>query len=623
MNSKSSFELRIPLDIGNLNGYTTPEYIANHLSWRIETKQVHSRNQRYLGLFLHCNIEEPGPSDWSCIAKASIRLLSQEPGQHFIEKSIYFMEFNSKQTRRDYERFIAWKDVPQFTFGNKITIHVKIEAIIISNANNLISLRTQVDDGKLKVRISLKEIRHILGAVSSEIDYGDATFKMYIFKRTFEHDENDQSEDALWLYLYCRSKNNNLINLSYNLKLLTDNKAIGPLCAGKDNITFSNLRDAVGAPFIVLNELFDPANAYVSSSGGIVLYVELAMQMAPKPSNDQPKVMVSEMLQTQECSDAVQQTPQRENQSENRLADQEPSAPVMEPSEIKTEIKTEPDDVDAAPPNDDFDEMLHDFSNNFNDTQNDFDNGMKNYFANVDFMHDDPVDLMYQNPNQTIDDIWNGAVQEPSNLTNHANLANQSNTTENENCETEVSKLHCIYCNESLLDKDTCYSLMCGHLYCISCLEFDIAIRKSCIKCDKRVNKNQWFKLNLSHQEDEPPQSQTTEMSAGTSSSSNLNVSQASVGSLDTTMNESNDDQMPGPSTMVNDRKRKHPKGTLNCTRCTIDLLQTKTYAIKCGCLYCRDCFDECISDRKSCIKCNKRFNKNQSVKVFLYNEDW
>lgn len=280
MNRQTEFKLRVPVNVGSLRDYMSPDVIVNHLAWRVETKKIISKTKtETMGILLHCNIEEPGPSDWSCIATATIRLISPQDERQSIEKNIYFMEFNEQHNRRDYEHFILWKDLPKFVSNDKITMNIEIQAIGLSNANNTIELETREKDNKLHILACFKDIENILGAVSNEIPFFGSWLKLYIFKRACEHDDGNT---ALWFYFSCRSDDTARMNLSYKLRLLSDNFELGPLCAQR-NVTLSNRKDAAGNPLLFLKDLFDPQNLYVSSNGAIRLAMEFEMKKTSPP----------------------------------------------------------------------------------------------------------------------------------------------------------------------------------------------------------------------------------------------------------------------------------------------------------------------------------------------------
>lgn len=280
MNRQTEFKMRIPVNVGALNDYMSPEYVVNHFAWRVETKKMISNSKTAtMGILLHCNIEEPGPSDWSCIATATICLISPQDERQSIEKNIYFTEFNQQHNRRDYEHFILWNDLPKFVSNDKITMNIEIQAIGLSNANNTIELESREKDNKLHIRAGFKDIENILGAVSNEIPFFGSRLKLYIFKRACEHDDGNP---ALWFYFSCHSDDNARMNLSYKLRLLSDNFELGPLCAQR-NVTLSNRRDAAGNPLLFLKDLFDPQNLYVSSNGAIRLAMEFEMNKTSPP----------------------------------------------------------------------------------------------------------------------------------------------------------------------------------------------------------------------------------------------------------------------------------------------------------------------------------------------------
>lgn len=596
MNAQTSFGLRVSLRIDELDGYISPEYVKNNFAWKIETKRLNFRNQvTTLAILFHCNIEEPGPSDWSCMASASICLQSPQQNQqhHPFEKHIYFMEFNPNKNRRDYEHFILWSDVLKYAHNNKVQINIQIQAIGISNANNLINFSTQTNNDRLKLRILFKEIKSIFGAVSSEIPFGGSVFRVYIFKRACEN------EDSLWFYLCCRSHDRNRIHLSYKLRLLTNNRDIGPLCAEK-NCTLTNRRDAIGNPLVTLKELFDPENRYVSSSGAIVMCIELAInqvqsincmpvhwnnnvqvKIEPQSPNrdpyDQPQSpepsssLGDENVAARNATDVIGSckikkevdevdhpleicydvaniqniTPKRaSSRFSNRSTHQKTHLPTWKRSNARTNHKKA-------------DSMLSNFNSNSERTENSFDDDDVDPFSLEASSSTGPAKRLTPRP-------LNSLMQKDINTTtNHG---------------TTKKDLKCIVCTKNMLEFDTC-TLMCGHIYCKDCLEFDVGYRKKCLICGERIVNNKWMFIHF----------------------------------LQPNQTERSQDEL---AACTNIRKRKQNQAAIHCTTCQTDLLQkdTKTHAIKCGHLYCADCFQSL----KSCFHCNKRVNKKQCVEVFL-----
>lgn len=618
MNAQTSFVLRVPVQIDQLNGYISPEFVVNHFSWRVETKRLNFRNQvTTLAILLHCNIEEPGPSDWSCMASASIHLQSPQQNQHPFEKHIYFMEFNPNKNRRDYEHFILWSDVLKYAHDNKVQINIQIQAIGISNANNLINFSTQTNDDRLKLRILFKEIKSIYGAVSSEIPFSGSVFRVYIFKRACEN------EDVLWFYLCCRSHDRNRIHLSYKLRLLTNNSDIGPLCAEK-NCTLTDRRDAIGNPLVTLKELFDPENRYVSSSGAIVMCMELSIKQVqssqincmPIHWNNNVQIKIEPQSPNRDHSNDQPQSPDPSCSfgDENVAASNAPDVIVS------CKIKREIDEVDL-PHTDHPLEICYDVANIPNITPKRALSRFKDRLthqtthlptrkrSNARSNHKKADSMRSPIPridNSFDDDDDDDAFSlEASSSTGPAKrltlrplnslVQKDINTTTNHG----TTKILCFVCTRNMLEVDTC-TLMCGHIYCKDCLEFDVGYRKYCLICDKRILKNHWLPINFL----QPNQDQMNE------NSTNPNASVAQP-----------DGSRDGMATCSNIRKRKQNQAAIHCTTCQTDLLQkdTKTHAIKCGHLYCADCF----KSLKSCFNCNKRVNKKQCVEVFLPDPIW
>lgn len=301
MNTETAFELRIPINIGELDGYASPELILNQFTWQIETqKVVLSNGITGLGIFIRCTIKEPCPSDWSCIGTAMLRLESPRPTMESLEKQIYFMHFNPEHSKRGDDRFVHWNDLSRFVNAtNKITLHVKIQAMGLSNANNLVNICTRTENERLEVNFTFNKIFTTNVMLSPEIrhDNGSA-FRICIFKRPYASEtEPNRKQDALWLYLCCRIGDNEHTKWSYKIKLL--NEKLGPLCTKERKMRFSKFYDSDGAPFILLDDLYDRRNKYINNDA-IVMQLDL-MAMGDKS----PKRIKSERLKREKSPELV------------------------------------------------------------------------------------------------------------------------------------------------------------------------------------------------------------------------------------------------------------------------------------------------------------------------------
>lgn len=180
----------------------------------------------------------------------------------------------------------------------------------------------------------------------------------------------------------------------------------------------------------------------------------------------------------------------------------------------------------------------------------------------------------------------------PDQTPNNTPMQKQSNAVANHELTEPILK--CLGCEDSLFGKDVC-SLYCGHIYCKECIEFDISHRKICLSCNKRVVKKQWFDIYFTHED---------------------KLKSTSGGKM-----ARNSGWVINPSSVFEER----PQTELKCTDCTTSLLRkgTKTFALRCGHLYCAACREHNTSNRKPCIKCNKRINKNQYNEIFLIDQNW
>lgn len=181
----------------------------------------------------------------------------------------------------------------------------------------------------------------------------------------------------------------------------------------------------------------------------------------------------------------------------------------------------------------------------------------------------------------------------PDPTPNNTPMQKQSNA--DANLESTAPTLKCLGCEESLFGKDVC-SLYCGHIYCKDCIEYDIAHRKVCLSCNKRVVKKHWFDIYFTHED---------------------KLKSSSGGKM-----ARNSGWVVNPSSVFDER----PQAQIKCTDCTTTLLKkgTKTFAlIRCGHLYCAACTEYSTSNRKPCIKCNKRSNKNERIEIFLLDQNW
>ncbi|XP_031634881.1 uncharacterized protein LOC116348135 isoform X1 [Contarinia nasturtii] len=427
MNAETSFELRIPVNIEQLDGYTSPEFIFKQFSWRAETEKMHfSNNVTTLGIFLRCNITEPGPSDFSCIVSASMCLRSSRSS---IEKSVYFMHFSPTCNKHGYPQFILWTDLMEsFVTGRSITIHMKIRAIALSMPKYTVDVTTLSTYGNndsekpLKVRAFFKEIYKTLGAISSDIHFHGSIFKICIFKRPYENVEHF-CEDTLWLYLLFQpgeGQSYKTLKWSYSFRLLTQNDTLGALSTKVRNVKFSTLTNSHGAPFISLNELFYSKNMYISD-GGIIIEMDIraikdtqtsAINIKNKPQSSKHNRIKLEPLEPQLNTVSIRQ----------RSDDRKTNEPL---TEIDTDFVHEPENV----------LQLNNCSPSTSSTL---------------------LDSRLPNNKRSV------AVIKP--------------------------ELNCTLCAVNLIETET-YTTKCGHLYCMNCMNNDVSTRGMCIKCNKHVSK--------------------------------------------------------------------------------------------------------------------------------------
>lgn len=138
--------------------------------------------------------------------------------------------------------------------------------------------------------------------------------------------------------------------------------------------------------------------------------------------------------------------------------------------------------------------------------------------------------------------------------------------------------LCCILCASNLLEKDT-YNTKCGHLYCKDCIHEDIIPRKMCIKCNRYVKKNQCNQIYFTHD-----QRIRKNRSVDTRATKKLLTF---VDNIDHNSNE------------------KPYDFELTCPMCMQNLFDIETFTTMCGHLYCKQCLQIDIRQRKMCIVCN------------------
>lgn len=263
MNSETEFELKIPININELNQYKTPEFILKRLSWRAETKKETFRNVTKLTVNLHCNIQEPCTSDWSCIATAEVRLVSSQETVPIFQKKLHFIHFNPEHSTHGMDQYITWEEIERYATHAQITLNMKIQAIGLSNSNNLVNLTSLPDEKQLKVQVTFREIQTTFAAISPEITYHGLKFKICIFKRPYvKGGQPYRKRDALWFYLCCHVGDIQQSKCSYDIRLLTHDENIGALCSSGTNAVFSASIDSYGAPFVDLDDLLNPQNRY-------------------------------------------------------------------------------------------------------------------------------------------------------------------------------------------------------------------------------------------------------------------------------------------------------------------------------------------------------------------------
>ncbi|XP_055314181.1 uncharacterized protein LOC129575186 isoform X1 [Sitodiplosis mosellana] len=437
MNKETSFELRIPMNIYQLDGHVTPEIILNQFSWQVETKKVVlSNGNPQLGIFVRCNIQQPCPSDWCAIAAALVRLEPPRVNMRSLEKPIYFMAFNPGINKRGNDRLMHWNDIKRFVNEEKITIHIKIQAIGLSNANNSVNITTlsHAADAKLKVRATFRDIQTTFALMSPEIHYDGSAFRICIFKRPYvSEQEPHRSQDALWLYLVCsRIGENEHRKWSYKIKMLTPNGKVGPLCTEEKNIRFSTGFDSTGAPFIMLEELFDQRNKYLSSDGAINMEMELAVMAECRSLSafDLNNVRIK----------TEPKSPKRP--ASPPLVPIERGAINAQPVQSLAHIKVE---VTAA---------------------------ATEYSADV-------TDA------QPRDQSASGIAQ-PSGIRKRAAVP---------------TELKCILCPTNLLHEFGVFTTKCGHLYCKECLDDDVCKRQMCLKCNSHIEKAQCTQIYLTDEQ--------------------------------------------------------------------------------------------------------------------------
>lgn len=539
MNMETDFELRMPINIHQLNGYMTPEFIFNRFSWQIETKQVIFNNRApELGMFIHCNIIEPCPSSYSVIASATMRMESTKQNMRPMEKQIGFMHFNPENSKRGYDRFIRWNDLERVMNNNQITLHMKIHAIALSNANNLVSMLTLADDRILKVQATFKDILTNSAMISPGMVYGNGSiFRICIFKQRYISEESDSHciKDALWLHLCCQiGDDDHRKKWSYKIKLLTSNEELGPLCTQGIDIQFSKTFDSNGAPFISLDELFSPRNKYLTSNGEINMEFELVYKEEEDQTFNFNNVRVKTEPKSPKClrsaspplvmipRRAIEQSMPILNQIKVEVVD---DAPVNECSSDVTDSQ-QPDQrasaivqangrKRAAQP-DEIKCLL--CANNLLEVEAittkcghlyckfclDNDIATRKMCVKCDYpVKKDQCIEIYCTDEQRKKKHCSQTRASSSlryfldKLEQELQNGSSSRLSSSQDPQpTDKSLLKCPMCDENLFETKT-YTLRCGHLYCEQCLNADMANRQVCVVCNKQ-DRAQWTQIFFS-----------------------------------------------------------------------------------------------------------------------------
>lgn len=525
MNKETTFELRIPISIDQLDGYLTPAVILNHFSWQVETKKVTlSNGLMYMGIFVRSNIQQPCPSDWSCIASASVRLESPRENMRSLEKPIYFMAFNWEHNKRGNDRFATWNDIKRFANEEKITIHIKIEAIGLSNANNsvsLIRLSEDVDD-KLKMCVTFKDIHTTFAMMSPEMCHENgSTFRICIFKRPYVNEqEPNGTQEALWLYLICsRIGKNEQRKWSYQIRLLTDNDN-GPLCTEESNVRFSKFFDSNGAPFISLKNLYDQRNKYLSSDGAIKMEIDLAVMeettrsgdvriktepISPKCSESRPLVLIERPV-----NERANWLPLAAVKTEIELAN-EYSVDVTDARllEQRESVIVQPN-VHRKRPAPSTATELNCILCSINLLETDPYSTICGHLFCAQCLNEDigkrQICVKCDSPvvkSQCIQICLTDEQLKKKRKKTRSSLAFRdfydqierdilNRLSDQETHATNHVLLNCPLCDEHFVEPNV-YTINCGHLYCKGCLYKDIAKRYQCVVCNKKVN--QWIQI--------------------------------------------------------------------------------------------------------------------------------
>lgn len=537
MNMETDFELRMPINIHQLNGYMTPEFIFNRFSWQVETKQVIFENRApELGIFIHCNIIEPCPSSYSVIASATMQMKSTQKNMRPMEKQISFMHFNPENSKRGYDRFIRWNDLERVMNNNQITLHMKIHAIALSNANNLVNVLTLANDGMLKVQTTFKDILTNSAMISPGMVYGNGSlFRICIFKQRYISEEDCIIKDALWVNLCCQiGDDDHLKKWSYKIKLLTSNEELGSLCTEAKDIQFSKKFDSNGAPFINLDELFSRRNKYLTSNGEIIMEFEL-MYKEEDQLFDLNNVRVKTEPKSPKClrsaSPPLVMIPRRAiersmpilNQIKVEVVDEasvnEFSSEVtdlQQPDQCASVIVQANDGRKRAAQPDEINCLL--CASNLLEVEAittkcghlycklclDNDIATRKMCVKCDYpVKKDQCIQIYCTDEQrkkkrcsqtrassSLRSFLDKLEQELQNRTSGHLSSNQDPQT------TDGLLLKCPMCDENLFETKS-YTLRCGHLYCEHCLTTDIANRQVCVVCNKQ-DRAQWTQIFFS-----------------------------------------------------------------------------------------------------------------------------
>lgn len=524
MNSETTFGLRVPVDINRLHGHKTAQFILKPFSWCAETKEIISSNGVALGIFLHCIIEEPSPSDWACIATAKFHLVSPQPNIKSIEREMYYMEFNPNTTKRGYEHFVLLKDLHRFVQDKKIHIHIDIRTIGISKSSNLVHMTTLSIDEHFKIRATFRDIHTIYGAISPEFQYNGFSFNLCIFKRPFERDEHRYA-DALWLYLCCRKGNNERVKWAFKILLLTNNEQIGPLTAEYNDVEFSKAKDSYGAPFIALHELYDGRNQYMLTNDSITFEFHLhAFNEQNHQQNHEQSLM---FIKTEPQSPPP--SPEIDVSLPEIYAHSDPNKRGIK----RKLVQYEEENTSELVPISGFPYFTRQRSQNMNgNTHNrtNVDELLKCNLCSNNLFDDDVIAMkcghlyckicfkndiisrkmcikcntnsskeqcgrVYLNDEHQKNCLDKRIGTRANSLLRSFNFPTDEVDSDNRN--QRDLHVNCPLCQCNLLEVDT-YVTECGHLYCKNCLEKDIAMRKMCIVCNKTDSKCFWIPILFS-----------------------------------------------------------------------------------------------------------------------------